>query len=248
MNIRPFLHKNVKMTVDRIGTSGSAVLVIDNFLLDADRMVEYAATEARFGPATALYPGIQAPIPAPYPHFVHNFMRALIPQVFGLADLDVVDMRSNFSMITVEAGKVGIRQRIPHMDLIDPNHIVLLHYLYDAPQGGTAFYRHKSTGFEQMNQEQRTLYEAQLKDEIARHPQEGYIGGGTPIFDQIAAYPAVFNRAIVYRSTNLHAACVPPDFSYSEDPRQGRLTANNTFYYGDAVSFFGASAKRVQTG
>jgi hypothetical protein len=245
MNIRPFLHKNVKMRVDKIGTSGSAVMIIDNFLLDADRMVDYAATEARFGPATALYPGIQAPIPAPYPHFVHNFMRALIPQVFGLGELDVVDMRSNFSMITLEAAKVGIRQRIPHMDLIDPNHIVLLHYLYDDPMGGTAFYRHKATGFEQMNQEQRTLYEAQLKDEIARHPQQDYISGDTPIFDQIACFPAVFNRAIVYRSTNLHAACVPRDFSYSEDPREGRLTANNTFYYGDAVSFFGEGARRA---
>lgn len=245
MNIRPFLHKDVKMTVDRIGTSQSPVLVIDNFLLDADRLVEHAATEARFGPAGALYPGIQAPIPAPYPLFVHNFMRALIPQVFGLGALDVIDMRSNFSMITVPPEKVGIRQRLPHMDLIDPNHIVLLHYLYEDAKGGTAFYRHKGTGFEQMNQEQRTAYEAQLKDEIPLHPQDDYITASTPIFEQIANYGARFNRAIVYRSTNLHAACVRPDFAYSEDPRQGRLTANNTFYYGDAVSFFGEGARRV---
>jgi hypothetical protein len=245
MNIRPFLHGKAHMTVERIGTSGSPVLIIDNFLLDADRMVDYAATEARFGPAAALYPGIQAPIPAPYPHFVHNFTRAIIPEVFGLGSLDVVDCRSNFSMITVGPDKVGIRQRLPHMDLIDPNHIVLLHYLYDDSEGGTAFYRHKATGFEQMNQEQRTIYEARLKEEIARHPQDGYICGDTPIFEQIANYPARFNRAIVYRSTNLHAACIRPDFSYSEDPRKGRLTANNTFYYGDAVSFFGQGARRA---
>jgi hypothetical protein len=244
MNIRPFLHGKVQMKVDKIGTSESPVLIIDNFLLDADRLVDYAATEARFGPATALYPGIQAPIPAPYPHFVHNFTRALIPQIFGLGQLDVIDCRSNFSMITVPPDKVGIRQRLPHMDLIDPNHIVLLHYLYDDPKGGTAFYRHKGTGFEQMNEQQRTIYEAQLKDEIPRHPQADYIGGDTAIFDQIACYPAIFNRAIIYRSTNLHAACVPPDFAYSDDPRKGRLTANNTFYYGDAVSFFGEGARR----
>lgn len=244
MNIRPFLHGKVQMKVDKIGTRESPVLIIDNFLLDADRLVEYAATEARFGPASALYPGLQAPIPAPYPHFVHNFTRALIPQIFGLGQFDVIDCRSNFSMITVPPDKVGIRQRLPHMDLIDPNHIVLLHYLYDDPNSGTAFYRHKGTGFEQMNEQQRVVYEAQLKDEIPRHPQADYIGGNTAIFDQIACYPAVFNRAIIYRSTNLHAACVPADFAYSEDPRRGRLTANNTFYYGDAVAFFGEGARR----
>lgn len=245
MNIRPFLHPQVQMTVEKIGTSESPVLVIDNFLLDADRLADYAASEARFGPATALYPGIQAPIPQPYPHFVINFMRPIIPQLFGLGALDVVDCRSNFSIITTPPDKVGIRQRIPHMDLIDPNHIVLLHYLYDDSKGGTAFYRHKGTGFEQMNQEQRVIYEDRLKDEIPRHPQTDYISGDTPIFDQIANYPARFNRAIVYRSTNLHAACVPPDFAYSEDPRKGRLTANNTFYYGDAASFFGADPRRA---
>lgn len=244
MNIRPFLHDKVQMNVEKIGTSRSPVLVIDDFLLDADRMVEYAASEARFGPATALYPGIQAPIPAPYPHFVTQFLRSIIPEVFGLGGLGVVDCRSNFSMITVPPDKVGIRQRLPHMDLIDPNHIVVLHYLYDSPEGGTAFYRHRGTGFEQMNQEQRVIYEAQLKDEIPRHPQEDYIGGDTPIFERIAAYPARFNRAIVYRSTNLHAACVPPGFSYSEDPRKGRLTANNTFYFGDVASFFGPASSR----
>ena len=239
MKIRPFLHKDFRMRVDHIGTQQAPVIVIDNFLLDAEQMVEHAATQSRFTPATALYPGIQAPIPAPYPLFAHFFTRAMIPEVFGLGDRDVIDSRCTFSIVTVPPDKVGIRQRIPHTDFLDPNHIVLLHYLYDAPKGGTAFYRHRATGYEVMSVDQRERYETLLKDELRRSPPADYIGGDTPIFEQIAAYDAAFNRAILYRSTSLHAASVPPGFSYSPDPRKGRLTANTTFFYGDAAAFFG---------
>ena len=239
MNIRPFLHDGFQLRVDRIGTSGQPIIVIDNFLLDAGLMVEYAATEARFGPAGALYPGIQAPIPSPYPFFAHFFTRSLIPEIFGLGALDVVDCRSNFSMMLKTADQVGVRQRLPHMDMVEPNHIVLLHYLFSDKNSGTSFYRHRSTGFEIMEKPQRGPYEAALGDEILRHPQTDYIHGDTEIFERIGAYEAVFNRAILYRSNILHAATIPPDFAPSEDPRNGRLTANTTFFYAEPVGFFG---------
>ena len=107
------------------------------------------------------------------------------------------------------------------------------------PRGGTAFYRHRSTGYEVMSVDQRERYETLLKGELQATPPTDYIGGDTPIFEQIASYDAVFNRAVLYRSTSLHAASVPPGFAYSPDPRKGRLTANTTFFYGDQVSFFG---------
>jgi hypothetical protein len=239
MNIRPFLHQKAQIRVDKVGRAGAPVIVIDNFLLDADRMVDYAATEARFGPAAALYPGIQAPIPSPYPLFAHFFTRTLIPENFGLGALDVVDCRSNFSLMLKSADQVGVRQRLPHMDLVEPNHIVLLHYLFDDASGGTSFYRHRATGFEIMEKPEREIYEAALKEEIARHPQSDYIHGDTEIFERIAGYEAVFNRAIIYRSNCLHAAMVQPGFVGSDDPRTGRLTANTTFFYADPVGFFG---------
>jgi len=244
MNIRPFLHPNIQVKAERIGREGGVVVTIDNFLLDADQMVDYAARGASFVPAGALYPGVQAPLPAPYPLYAHFFTQSLIPDAFGLGDLDVIDCRATFSMMTTPPDKVGIRQRIPHMDMPDPNHIVLLHYLFDDPDGGTAFYRHRKTGFESMNPDQRTVYEAVLKDEIAAHPQDDYIRADTPIFEQIIRYPAVFNRAILYRSHTLHAAAVSPGYDYSHDPRQGRLTANTVFRYGDASSLFGAYRRR----
>ena len=240
MNIRPFLHPNIQVKAERIGAEGGVVAIIDNFLLDADQMVDYAAKGAYFIPAGALYPGVQAPLPAPYPLYAHFFTRGLIPDAFGMGELDVIDCRATFSMMTVPADKVGIRQRIPHMDMPDPNNIVLLHYLFDDPEGGTAFYRHRKTGFESMDVERRKIYEEILKDELTAHPHDDYIRGDSPVFEQIARYPAVFNRAILYRTNVLHAAAVSPGTSYSRDPKLGRLTANTVFRYGDAAGLFGA--------
>ncbi|HMA51651.1 MAG TPA: DUF6445 family protein [Magnetospirillaceae bacterium] len=240
MNIRPFLHPDIQVKAERIGREGGVVVTIDNFLLDADQMVDYAARGAIFVPAGALYPGMQAPLPAPYPLYAHFFTKALIPEAFGLGKLDVIDCRATFSMMTVPPNKVGIRQRVPHMDMPDPDNIVLLHYLFDDPEGGTAFYRHRATGFEAMNVEKRNIYEEVLKDELAAHPHDEYIRADSPVFEQIARYPAKFNRAILYRSNTLHAAAVSPGFDYSRDPRKGRLTANTVFRYGDAASLFGA--------
>lgn len=244
MNIRPFLHPNIQVKAEQIGTEGGVVVIIDNFLLDADQMVEYAAKGAYFLPAGMLYPGVQAPLPAPYPLYAHFFTQALIPDAFSLGNKDVIDCRSTFSMMTQPADQVGVRQRIPHMDVPDPDNIVLLHYLFDDERGGTAFYRHRQTGFESMTPERSKRYEEILKDEIAAHPPEGYICASSPIFEQIARYPAKFNRAILYRSHTLHAAAVPPGYALSRDPRQGRLTANTLFRFGDADSFFGAYRRR----
>ncbi|HEV2675841.1 MAG TPA: DUF6445 family protein [Aliidongia sp.] len=245
MNIRPFLHKDFRMRVDHIGHQQAPVVVIDNFLLDAAQMVEYAATGAHFAPAAALYPGVHAVMPSPYPMFVHFFTRSIIPEAFGLSDRDVVDCRCTFSMVTTRPDKVGVRQLVPHTDFLDPNHIVVLHYLYAKPHGGTAFYRHCATGYEGGAVDQRERYETLLKAELQAHPPTDYIRGDTPIFQQIASYDAVFNRAILYRSTSLHAATIPAEFSYDPDPRSGRLTANTMFFYGDQTSFFGPPRKPV---
>jgi hypothetical protein len=239
MKIRPFLHKDFRMRVDHIGTQQAPVIVIDNFLLDAEQIVEHAATSAHFDPAAALYPGVHAVVPSPYPMFVHFFTRTVIPEVFGLGDRDVVDCRCTFSMVTTRPGQVGVRQLIPHTDFLDPNHIVVLHYLFAGPHGGTAFYRHRATGYEGAGVEERDRYEAMLKGELAAHPPRDFIHGSTPIFEQIASYEPAFNRAIIYRSTSLHAASIAPGFTYDPDPRKGRLTANTMFYYADQASFFG---------
>jgi len=39
-------------------------------------------------------------------------------------------------------------QRIPHVDSFLGSQLAFVHYLFKADPGGTAFYRHRGTGFE----------------------------------------------------------------------------------------------------
>ena len=96
-------------------------------------------------------------------------------------------------------------------------------------RGGTAFYRHRATGFECVDDARRDAYFARLKDESEGDdaPAPGYIRGDTPLFQRIDAVAGVFNRLLVYRRNSLHSgdiddARVPPP-----DPLAGRLSINS---------------------
>jgi hypothetical protein len=51
------------------------------------------------------------------------------------------------------------------------------------------------------------------------------------LFERIASYEAVFNRALIYRSACLHSGDVVSGAPIVADPRNGRLTANSIFLF-----------------
>jgi hypothetical protein len=57
-------------------------------------------------------------------------------------------------------------------------------------------------------------------------PNSGYINGSNAFFEQIGAIEAVPDRLIIYQGILLHSGIIPPDMTFSDDPREGRLTAN----------------------
>ena len=63
-----------------------------------------------------------------------------------------------------------------------------------------------------------------------------YIAGDTPLYEQIAAYEARPNRALIYRSHALHCAAIPAWAALPADPASGRLSVN--------AFLFGASGAR----
>lgn len=109
--------------------------------------------------------------------------------------------------------------------LLQARSIAILHYLSRGDYGGTAFYRHRSTGFETIDAARHPRYMEMLSADFAMHgePPSGYIQGDTPIFEQIARYDAVFNRALIYRSSLLHCGEVPNSAGFPADVRTGRL-------------------------
>jgi hypothetical protein len=93
-------------------------------------------------------------------------------------------------------------------------------------------YRHRSTGFEFIAGDRVAVFETTVTRELTGNRPEGFINADTPLFERIATYPAVFNRALIYRGINLHSGDIDPTFSFDEDPRRGRLTASTVFFFG----------------
>jgi len=216
--------------LDRIGNSGAPVLVIDDFYPDPERLVAQAESLPGYSRTSKFYPGVRAQGSLDYVRTVRDLLRTLAPQMFG-APNDIVPRECNFSLVTFRPEDTVPFQRIPHFDGTDMNNIAVLHYLCEPRHGGTAFYRHRSTGYEVITAGNMKAYAQTVDDEIRAHgmPPPGYVNGSTALFERIAAYEATFNRALVYRGTSLHSGSIPADFVPDSNPRTGRLTLNSFF-------------------
>ena len=77
--------------------------------------------------------------------------------------------------------------------------LAFIHYLFKADLGGTAFYRHRKTGFEYIDFDRRPEY---LRHHRRReslgpdYPPAEYINGDTPLYEQISAQRRRFQSRV----------------------------------------------------
>jgi hypothetical protein len=218
-----------RIRIDRIGAARTPVVLIDGLSGAPAELVEQAAAvSAQFSVRSKFYPGIRAPAPLAYRNSLRALLREAIRMAFGW-DGDIEVSESNFSLVTTLPANLLPFQRIPHFDGTDVNELAVLHYLSPPHQGGTSFYRHRSTGFEVITPDCVTRYvqavnaEAQANGEFPAQ----YVNGDTPLFERIARYEAAVDRALIYRGSSLHSGDIPADFVPDTNPRSGRLTVNS---------------------
>ncbi len=213
------------LAVHRIGNDAAPVIVIDNFAPDPGRFVDDAEFLA-FRPMGEHYPGVRAPVPRPLLAPLLAALAPVIAEHFGLAATVVED--ALYSLVTVPPAELRPIQRLPHFDGVEPDRLALLHYLSPGAAGGTAFYRHRGTGFETITAENLAFYRSKLDADLQHHglPMAGYIGGDTAIYARVAAFEGIHNRALLYRGNLLHCADIPAGTGLAADVRQGRFTAN----------------------
>ena len=223
-----------RVEVLRVGAEGHPVLILDGLLVGAEGLVDFAADTAVLAPvksATNFYPGVRAPAPGGYVRALIKALRPHLARVFGAPVDGQAHVTSALSMATLPADAANLAQRLPHIDTTAPGQLAILHYLCGPEHGGTAFYRHRATGFEVIDSDRGPAYFAVLRGEIeGGEVPDGYIVGSSDLFEQTAAVTPVFNRVIVYASNLLHAG-VLPERPLSPDPRLGRLTANTFFRF-----------------
>ena len=230
MNYEFQLIDKFELSLERIGREREQVLSVERALSQPDALVEYAAREVAFAAAWTErggYPGVRAPAPLNY---VGSLVRALDPVIrraFGLTQVKLARAECNFSMVTQPPELLKPLQRIPHVDTADPLQFAILHYLCGPEHGGTAFYRHRATGFEMLTAERVAPYERVRDRELRKlSAVPSYIVSDSEQYRRIAAFEAAFDRVLIYRSRTFHSGLIPASSTLSNDPRTGRLTAN----------------------
>ncbi len=213
-----------KVSVRAIGAEAQPLVTIDGFAPDPDAL-RAAAIASRFTSAGYHYPGLRAPLPSNYMEHAMPLIAEALETGFGhRGEIRLID--ASFSIVTTPPAALTPQQRVPHCDAFGAERIALIHYLSPDGGDGTAFYRHRSTGFETVDQSRAPTYFERLKSEVhsAGGLPRSYIAGDTPQFVQTLLAAARYNRALLYRSFVLHSGAIAPHAKLVPDPGEGRLT------------------------
>jgi uncharacterized protein DUF6445 len=212
---------NPKADVERIhiGRGGIEVTLIDNVLLDPLRVAALGFAQSYTADSGNLYPGLRAAMPE---SFSNAFRAWLTPILQRTLDRDT----SFFSFVSTASQDLLPIQCIPHFDSTDPKLFAAVIYLCDTRFGGTAFYRHRRTGYEEITAENLQNYQVALASDMRAHgaPKKEYINGDTVLFETIFSSELKLNSAIVYPGRALHAAKIDRQFDSPKNKNDWRLT------------------------
>ncbi len=216
----------MKYDIVRHGDEQQPVVIIEDFSSQFAAIVE-AAKNASYNKAMAAYPGIRAGLNAQYLSERSAILSEIVQNIFGFTR-GIKCESCDYSIVTTKPEDLTPGQQIPHYDTPQNNILAFMHYVHSNERGGTAFYRHKKTGFETITAERENQYRQALKaeDENKSMPEPAYIYGSNDRFEMIGDIESKPNRFILYRGQTLHSGSISKDANFSPDPSVGRLTIN----------------------
>jgi hypothetical protein len=229
-------HPELRVRKLHIGREQAPLLVIDNFVANAEQLVD-AAVGKRFTAITEYFPGIRVKAPLLYKRYFIDQLQDLLFDFFRLRGTTLTFSVCYYSLVTTPGKALLPIQRVPHIDTTNGNGLASVHYLFKRDLGGTAFYRHRKTGFEYVDAGREKQYYRILGEETGHArtgfaassyaPPAAYINGDTPLFEQIAVEQGLFNRLLVYRRNSLHSGAIDTSFVPDSNPLTGRLSINS---------------------
>lgn len=222
-------HPGLRLQVRRIGAEGAPLLVIDQAVADPERLVR-KAERGHFTSQGAMFPGVRIRAPISYEVFLEQLIRPLLAEHFGLPPQGRLTFPlCHYSLVTLPPEQLVFLQRVPHIDSVQANGLATMHYLFRGNWGGTAFYRHRATGFEYVDAARHQTYYQALQEESRREDatDPGYINGDSALFEQIGSVDGVYNRLVVYRRNSLHSGNIDSHRVPPADVQAGRLSINS---------------------
>lgn len=208
---------------------GHRLVTIDGLLETPEKALSQAILQ-NFAKITPQYPGVRAPLP---PQVCASWLAQLGPLLDAWFEPAPHgwEMQAWFSLVTAPPAALAPIQRLPHIDGTDPRQIAMMLYLHRTGHGGTAFFRHRSTGLEAIGADDYPRYAAVVQADVARTglPPAAYPTDGAPLFERTHVVPGDYNSAVFYRGNILHSGVIDNAAPLSADPREGRLTINAFF-------------------
>ena len=214
------------VSVHQFGHEREPVVQIDGFSGDPEALLD-AGRAATYGPAGAYYPGLRAPANPAYLDRRRDILAEVMRRVFGFREGMRVEAAS-YSLVTLAPDALTPLQAVPHFDDTGPGVIAVMHYLLGPESGGTAFYRHRRTGFETITPARTAQYNAAFTQDERDFgpPPRRYYHGDSDRYELIGEIAAAPDRLIMYRGRLLHSGIIPRPEALSPDPAEGRLTIN----------------------
>lgn len=215
--------------IDAFSSQNHRLVTVDGFLEAPEQAISRGILH-KFAKISPQYPGVRAALdPAVCASWLAQ-LSPLLDQWFGPYGR-AWEMQAWYSIVTTAPADLLPIQRLPHVDGTDPTQIAMMLYLHRTAHGGTAFFRHRTTGMEALTANDYPHYAAALQADVARTglPPAAYTTDGAPHFERTHVVPGTFNRAVFYRGNILHSGVIDNAAPLPADPHEGRLTINAFF-------------------
>ena len=211
-------------------------VIVDDFLQDPHRLVEFAADHAdKFSaPPQGNYPGPLFRVDGNAMTDIYLFIRSKMTRQFPFLR-GKMSLWTFLSMATTRPDELSHRQRICHTDPTsapDRTCYAALVYLFENEGlGGTGFYRWKEPELVQkakaIEREDPGKSLAFLQQHFPTFRKPAcYMTASNEIAELLCTIPARFNRLVFYSGTVPHSAAITAPELLSTDIRKGRLTLN----------------------
>lgn len=212
-----------------LGEDAGPITVVDRFSGEPDRWRE-GAFAAAYAARGDYYPGRRMPVDPAYFKQLGPRLGSIVQMVYHRRRAMRIH-RGLYSIVSTPPHALSLAQRIPHIDDIADGRFAMIHYLSTKPFGGTAFFRHRSTGFARIPPARHHRYLAALERDFAQHgiPEADYIAGDTPLFERIGKVDFAYDRAVIYPGNLLHCSIAATGIDHPDDPAGGRLTIASFF-------------------
>ena len=210
-------------------------LIIDDFLQDPHKLVEFAADHAgEFSRPDSGYPGQQCGVNDDAMTDIYRFIRSKMTKHFPFLR-GGMDLWTFLSMVTMQPDELSNQQRYCHTDPNpSPERTIYagLVYLFENKNlGGTGFYRwreyellEKAAAIGRQDPDKGLAFR-QEHFPTYRKPAR-YMTGSNEIAELLCTIPARFNRLIFYSGRVPHSGAITAPELLSTDFRKGRLTLN----------------------